>query len=287
MAGKKAWVVAAGGSANSIPDDDAVMTFPDDHIKATDKNDDDTQKVKVSIANCKDRAIGYLNGYKSEIIMAVDAFKDSAQNDIDAFDGDSSDGAAVFDALVAVVGGVVSAVFPPAAGFVAGATFVASMGKISVTSANSGDTASVKAALKKGMQDFAKKASDAASKAIAAESNKVVPRLNNLAATDKNVWNLLATGGDKERDTVVVQFLHIPDPARNSPYGKVMSALMGRFKAWVAKEKAEAGKTKYERMVEELPSNRKDLDKKMKDPEDQGEAEAKKMTADHEGDGDQ
>lgn len=283
MANKKAWVVAAGGSADSIPDDDEVMVMPADQIKGSDKDDDDTQKVKVSIANAKDRAIGYLNGYKSEIIMAVDAFKDSAQNDIDSFDS-SSDGAAVFDALVAVVGGVVSAVFPPAAGFVAGATFIASMGKIAVTSSNSEDTASVKAALKKGMQDFAKKASDAAAKAIAAESNAVVPRLNKLAATDKNVWNLLATGGDKERDMVVVQFLHIADPARNSPYGKVLSALMGKFKAWVAKEKAEAGKTKYERMVDELPYNRKDLDKKMKEGEDQGEAEAKKMTADHQGD---
>ncbi len=60
----------------------------------------------AGLAATRTRAMGYLNGTKSEIIMAVDAFKGVAQSQIDAIDGDPSDIQSLIPVLVGAIGGV-------------------------------------------------------------------------------------------------------------------------------------------------------------------------------------
>jgi hypothetical protein len=253
-------------------------------IKGREKPDEETQKVMADEAAARTLAITYLNGHKSEIIMAVDAFKGDAQSQIDALDADPSDLTGAVGPLIGVIGTVVSGIFPPAAGFVAGTAFVANMTNASAIAGIKAEGGSVKQSLKNGMQAFATAASNAASAAMAAESNAIPTRLTNLAVSDNNVWNMLAIGGDRQLDDVVTGYLHIPDPAKQSKYGEVLKALMVPFKAWIEKEKYESGKTLEEKMIaESVPGSESfaDLHKKIKAGEASAAEQAKKMTEAH------
>ena len=263
--------------------DPHVVRPPGGTIKAGEKPDEETQKVMAGLAETRTRAMGYLNGTKSEVIMAVDAFKGVAQSQIDAIDGEPSDIQSLIPLLVGAIGAAVSTVFPPAGLFVIAAQFTANLANTSSQAAIKAEGGKVKQGLKDGMQAFATAVSNAQSIALADASNQVSNVLTNLSVSDNNVWNMLALHGDRQQDEIIAR-LGIVDPAKQSPYGKVLAALMVPFGAWIAKEKYEMGKTAYEKMVaESVPGEQsfKDLHKEIKEGESAGGDLAKKMAEEH------
>jgi len=263
--------------------DPNIVRPPGGTIKAGERPDEETQKVMAGIAETRTRAMGYLNGTKSEVIMAVDAFKGVAQSQIDAIDGEPSDIQSLIPVLVGAIGAAVSTVFPPAGLFVIATQFTANLANTSSQAAIKAEGGKVKQGLKDGMQAFALAASNAQSIALADASNQVSNALTNLSVSDNNVWNMLALHGDRQQDDVIAR-LGIVDPAKQSPYGKVLAALMVPFGAWIAKEKYEMGKTAYEKIVaESLPGEQsfKDLHKEIKESESAGGDLAKKMAEEH------
>jgi hypothetical protein len=263
--------------------DPNVVRPPGGTIKGGEKPDEETQKVMAAVAAARTRAMGYLNGTKSEIIMAVEAFKGHSNGQVNALDGDPSDIHSILPALLGAIGGVVTVAFPPAGAIVIGTTLAASLANTTIQTAVKTEGATVKQGLLNSMEAFARAVSNAHSVALADASNQVSNALTNLAVSDTNVWNQLAIGGDRQLDWVISQ-LGIVDPAKVSPYGKVLNALMVPFAAWVEKEKFQMGMTKHDKMVSEsLPGEQsfKDMHKNMKAGEQSAAELAKKMADEH------
>jgi hypothetical protein len=231
--------------------------LPDDKLGSA---DDETKKVQESISLVTTRVETRLNAHHQGASEAIAEFKTRSVHEIDALVGDPSAVTDPIAAIVSAMGAAIALVFPPATGVVIAATFGSTM----VINQIKREAGKLKDVMKIGMEEFARNAGNAISKAIDAEAKNTPTRLTNLAASDNDLWKLLSSPmGEREYDRAMT-ILNIPDPSRNSLYGPVLKALMGEFGAWLAKEKALSGKTKGERMVAEgLPGepSAKDLRK--------------------------
>jgi hypothetical protein len=220
------------------------LKLPDDKVG---NSDEDEKKVSQSVAQVGTRVDVWLTTHRQGAADAVNQFKTQSVHDIDALVGDLSSTFDLASALISGVGGAISALFPPAGGFVLGATFLASI----VMGGIKAEASDMKDAMKVQMEEFARKSLDAVSKAISAESDNTRTRLTNMAVADKAFWKMLASPMGEPEYAKVMNMLNIPDPNKNSLYGPMSKALMSEFGAWLGKEKALMGKTKEERMIAE------------------------------------
>ncbi|MEJ3403304.1 hypothetical protein WDJ51_01030 [Rathayibacter sp. YIM 133350] len=265
--------------------DPNVVHLPEDSIKGTDKVDDETAKVMANIAATTTRAMGYLTDSKTEMIMAVDAFKGNAQSQIDALDFDPSDLVGLIPALVGAIGAVSGAIFPPIAGVAITINLVTALSTNVATTGAKAEGAAVKQRLKDGVAEFARKANDGGASVLNAAAPKLGPKLNEMAATEKGIWDMLVIGGERQQDDLISR-LGVIDPKKSPPYGRVLAALMQAFGGWIAKEKFQKGMTGSERLVsEQVPYDESFRERKK--AVDAGQAAAveaaRKMTEEHQG----
>lgn len=247
------------------------------------KSDEETQKVRANIARATDRAVSHVDGQGQEVMKAVHAFEKQAEAQIDTVIEDDSDLVNWAGPFITVIGTLVSAVFPPAAGFVAGTAFVASLSVGAAVAGTTAEAGGAKQALRNWIGQYATAVSNALSKGLDAEKLSLPERLNSLARTDKSIWDLLAGSlGNEELDQLMTR-LHIPNPAKQSCYGQVLKGLMAEWGSSSAKVKAQHGKTKHQRMIDDnVPSDpsSKDVRKKMGDGRKSGAAQGSQAAKD-------
>ena len=229
--------------------DPNVVQIPEDKVSAKDV-DQETQQVMQNIAAARTRAMGYLEGTKTEVMMAVDTFKGYAAGEIDAMDLDPSSALDLVPIVAGAVGGAIAAAFPPAAAAVILANLAIGAGKSSATAHMKEEAAALKLGLKASVHNLSEAIKNAQSAAIIKLNEQIPSKLNELAATDKGVWDLLKVGNDRNLDTAVAM-LGIRDPHQNSPHGNVLKAMMTAFGSWMGKAKYQHGMKGSEKLISE------------------------------------
>lgn len=265
--------------------DPNVVRLPGGSIKGNERPDDDTAKVMANIAATTTRAKGYMTNTKTEIIMAVDAFKGAAQGQLDAIDFDPSGYVALIPALVGAIGASVSMLCPPVAGVAIAVNFVTALSTTAGTTIAKAEGASIKQALKDGIANFARAVNDAQSSAMNSADGKLGPKLNDMAATEPGIWDMLVIGGERQQDDLISR-LGVRNPAKQPPYGPVLAALMRSFAGWLATEKAQKGMTGFEKSLSDSVPDSEEFKARKKavaaGVDEAGEA-ARKMAAEHAG----
>lgn len=243
--------------------DPNVVRLPGATIKGTDRPDDETAKVMSNIAATATRAKGYLTNSKTEIIMAVDAFRGTALAEIDALDFDPPDSLSLVPTLVSTIGSVVSLACPPVAGVAIAINFTTALAAGVQTASAKAEGDGVKAALKNNVAQFSRATNDAQSSALNSADGRIGPALNDLAATDKGIWDLLLIGGERQQDDLISR-LGVRDPAKQSPYGTVLTGLMQAFGGWMGKAKAQKDMTGSERLISDYVPGSEEFDARKK-----------------------
>lgn len=278
------------------PSTDGTMVFPDAQIKGSDPNvihlpidkinkndkDEESRIVKSNIAHARTRAIAYLEGSKTEVMMAVDTFKGHANIEIEALSLDPSSVLDLAPILLGAVGTVVSGCFPPAAAIVIAANLAANVGKNVVVTGKKEETAALKLGLKQSVYELGEKIKNAQSAGIMKLNAQLSTQLNELAATDRGVWDLLKGGDDLQLDNVLSR-LSIRDPLQNSPFNNVLKAMMSAFGAWKGKLKYQDGMTGFDKLLSEtLPGKNRELRSAEKAGEQEQFTKAQEMIEQHE-----
>ncbi|KYC37265.1 hypothetical protein WA1_47480 [Scytonema hofmannii PCC 7110] len=233
---------------------DNAIIFEEDNISRLSYNPATQLEMNMTrgAGNALTRAKTYLNGHKIEVMSAVNAFKDLAEQQINSeLEGDPSDYWGLLPTLAGVIGTIVTSFIPGANVAVGTAIAVAVQGTVQTTATaetkeargNAKDTA------KKAMREFAQKVEAGQAKAIKSLDEKISKEMTIIAATNDEVRSLLETGSDKALDEVVIDYLGIPNPSSKSPFGKVLEELQVTFAGWLTKRKLNAGRGKFDKMV--------------------------------------
>ena len=226
-----------------------VVRLPEDKIKASDA-DEETKTVMRNIAAARTRGVAYLEGSKTEVMLAVDTFKGHANVEIDGLDLDPSSALDLVPILMGAAGSAISLSFPPAAAAVIVATLAVGATKTVATTLIKEETADLKQNLKQGVFELGEKIKNATSAGIIKVNEQIPSKLNDLAATDKGVWELLKGGNDRQLDDVLAR-LSIRDPHQNSPFGNVLKSMMAAFGSWMAKAKFQKGMKGSDKLISE------------------------------------
>lgn len=226
-----------------------VVRLPEDKIKASDA-DEETKTVMRNIAAARTRGVAYLEGSKTEVMLAVDTFKGHANVEIDGLDLDPSSALDLVPILMGAAGSAISLSFPPAAAAVIVATLAVGATKTVATTLIKEETAVLKQNLKQGVFELGEKIKNATSAGIIKVNEQIPSKLNDLAATDKGVWELLKGGNDRQLDDVLAR-LSIRDPHQNSPFGNVLKSMMAAFGSWMAKAKFQKGMKGSDKLISE------------------------------------
>ncbi|WON73524.1 DUF4157 domain-containing protein [Nitrosospira sp. Is2] len=229
--------------------DPNVIHIPEDKLSAN-KADPETQQVMTNIAAARTRAIGYLETTKTEVMMAVDSFKSYAIVEIDGMDLDPSSTLDLVPVLVGAVGAVIGGAFPPAAFVGITAGLVVGGGKAIVAGGIKEEGGALKLGLKASVHSLSEEIKNAMSATIVRLNGRIPVQLNELAATDKGVWELLKIGSDRNIDTAV-SMLGIRDPHQTSLHRNVLKAMMAAFGSWKGKATFQLGMTRSQKTISE------------------------------------
>ena len=235
--------------ALQVQRDPNVVRLPEDKIKASDA-DEETKTVMRNIAAARTRGVAYLEGSKTEVMLAVDTFKGHANVEIDGLDLDPSSALDLVPVLMGAAGSVISLSFPPATAAVIVATLAVGAAKNVAATGIKEETAVLKQNLKQGVFELGEKIKNATSAGIIKVNEQIPSKLNDLAATDKGVWELLKGGNDRQLDDVLAR-LSIRDPHQNSPFGNVLKSMMAAFGSWMAKAKFQKGMKGSDKLISE------------------------------------
>ena len=235
--------------ALQVQRDPNVVRLPEDKIKASDA-DEETKTVMRNIAAARTRGVAYLEGSKTEVMLAVDTFKGHANVEIDGLDLDPSSALDLVPILMGAAGSVISLSFPPATAAVIVATLAVGAAKNVAATGIKEETAVLKQNLKQGVFELGEKIKNATSAGIIKVNEQIPSKLNDLAATDKGVWELLKGGNDRQLDDVLAR-LSIRDPHQNSPFGNVLKSMMAAFGSWMAKAKFQKGMKGSDKLISE------------------------------------
>jgi hypothetical protein len=240
--------------------------------------------VKRGMASTITRSLVYLQNFQSEIMMAVTDFKSTAQSQIEALPGDPSD---YWGLLPLLAGAVLAGIAVACPAFGIGSIIIGTLaagGQTVAVATVKGGRGDLKRSAIDGLNAFAISESNKQTAMIARIGNDSLPtQLNDLAASDSNVLEMLELGGDLEIDTII-RMLGVPDRNTQSPYGTVLTALMVSFSEWLSTQQYQKGMTKSERMISEsAPGSEsyEEMHSQIKAARDASKDKAREMAEEH------